>query len=201
MRSAITPQLSAAAALFVLDLASEATFDGDSAGTSVGRPSRRTGIEVTTSYEPLSWLTLIGDFAFTRARFTDADDGSADVWPGHLGSYVPEAAKIIASSELAIHDLGSWDGGLRMRYFGPRPLTEDASIRSGPTLMFDALVGYRFDPVWHLQLDIFNLFNSHAHQIDYFYASQLATEAAPVFDIHFHPAEPTSARLTLAASF
>jgi hypothetical protein len=201
MRSAITPQLSATASLFVLDLAGEATFDGDSAGTAVGRPSRRTGIEISGRYEPLSWLSFSGDFAFTRARFTNADDGSTDVWPGHPGSYVPEAAKIIASADMSIHDGGAWDGGLRMRYFGPRPLTEDGSIRSGPTLLFDARAGYRFSPVWHLQLDVFNLFNSHAHQIDYFYASQLATESAPVFDLHFHPVEPLSARLTLAASF
>jgi outer membrane receptor protein involved in Fe transport len=201
IRSEIVPKVSMSAALFVLDLASEATFDGDSAGTSVGRPSRRTGIELTGSYAPLDWLSFTGDFAFTRARFTDADDGSADVWPGHPGSYVPEAAKIIASAEMAIQNLGSWDGGLRMRYFGPRPLTEDGSIRSGPTLLFDARTGYRFTPVWHLQFDVFNLFNSHAHQIDYFYASQLANESAPVFDIHFKPVEPLSARLTLAASF
>jgi hypothetical protein len=55
--------------------------------------------------------------------------------------------------------------------------------------------------LWHLQFDVFNLFNSHAHQIDYFYASQLANESAPVFDTHFKPVEPLSARLTLAASF
>jgi outer membrane receptor protein involved in Fe transport len=201
IRSEIVPKVSMSAALFVLDLASEATFDGDSAGTSVGRPSRRTGIELTGSYAPLDWLSFTGDFAFTRARFTDADDGSADVWPGHPGSYVPEAAKIIASAEMAIQNLGPWDGGLRMRYFGPRPLTEDGSIRSGPTLFFDARAGYRFTPVWHLQFDVFNLFNSHAHQIDYFYASQLANESAPVFDTHFKPVEPLSARLTLAASF
>ncbi len=201
IRSEIVPQVSMSAALFVLDLASEATFDGDSAGTSVGRPSRRTGVELSGSYAPLDWLSFTGDFAFTRARFTDADDGSADVWPGHPGSYVPEAAKIIASAEMAIQNLGPWDGGLRMRYFGPRPLTEDGSIRSGPTLLFDTRAGYHFSPVWHLQLDIFNLFNSHAHQIDYFYASQLANEPAPVFDIHFKPVEPLSARLTLAASF
>ena len=45
--------------------------------------------------------------------------------------------------------------------------------------LFDARIGYRFNEVWHAQLDIFNLFNSHAHQIDYFYASQLPGEASP----------------------
>ncbi|HLI21514.1 MAG TPA: TonB-dependent receptor [Stellaceae bacterium] len=201
VRTEIVPQVTASAALFVLDLASEATFDGDSAGTSVGRPSDRTGVELSASYAPLDWLSFNGDFAFTRARFTNPDDGSADVWPGHPGSYIPEAAKMIASAEAAIQNLGPWDGGLRMRYFGPRPLTEDGSIRSGPTLLFDARAGYRFDPVWHLQLDIFNLFNSHAHQIDYFYAAQVAGQAAPVYSIAFKPVEPLSARLTLAASF
>jgi outer membrane receptor protein involved in Fe transport len=201
VRSEIVPQVTASAALFVLNLANEATFDGDQAVTSVGRPSDRTGVELSGSYAPLDWLSLNGDFAFTRARFTTNDPGVADVWPGHPGNYIPEAAKIIASAEAAIQNLGPWDGGLRMRYFGPRPLTEDGSIRSGPTLLFDARAGYRFNDVWHLQLDIFNLFNSHAHQIDYFYAAQVAGQTAPVYSIAFKPAEPLSGRLTLAASF
>ena len=201
LRSEIAPQVSLSVALFVLDLASEATFDGDSAGTGVGRASRRTGVELSGSYTPLPWLSFNGNIAFTRARFTDADDGSADVVPGHPGSYVPEAAKIIASAEMAIQNLGAWDGGLRFRYFGPRPLIEDGTVRSGPTALFDARVGYRFNEHWRLQLDIFNLLNSHAHQIDYFYPSQLANESAPVYDLHFKPVEPLSARLTLSASF
>jgi outer membrane receptor protein involved in Fe transport len=201
VRTEIVPQVTASAALFVLNLASEATFDGDSAGTSVGRPSNRTGIELSTAYAPLDWLSFNGDLAFTRARFTNADDGSADVWPGHPGSYIPEAAKMIASAEAAVQNLGPWDGGLRMRYFGPRPLTEDGSIRSGPTLLFDARAGYRFNPVWHLQLDIFNLFNSHAHQIDYFYQAQVTPTAPSVYGIAFKPVEPLSGRLTLAATF
>ena len=201
IRSEIVPHVTASAALFVLDLASEATFDGDSAGTAVGRPSDRTGIELSGSYSPFPWLSLNADLAFTRARFTNGDEGSADVQPGHSGSYIPEAAKVIASAELGIHDLGAWDGGLRLRYFGPRPLLEDGTVRSGPMTLVDARVGFRFSERRHAQLDIFNLFNSRAHQIDYYYPSQLANEVAPVYDIHFKPVEPLSARLTLTASF
>ena len=201
IRSEIIDNVSLSAAFFVLNIASEATFDGDSAGTSVGRPSNRTGIELSASYTPLPWLSFTGDFAFTRARFTNADDGSADIQPGHPGSYIPEAAKIIASAEMAIRDLGPWDGGLRFRYFGPRPLLEDGSVRSGPTALWDARIGYSFNDVGHAQFDIFNLFNSHAHQIDYWYQSQLNGETSPVYDLHFKPVEPLSARLTLAASF
>ncbi|HXP31638.1 MAG TPA: TonB-dependent receptor [Stellaceae bacterium] len=201
IRSAIAPQVEVSAALFELDLGSEATFDGDAAGTSVGRPSTRRGIELTGSYTPLPWLVLSGDFAFTRARFADTDTGAADVEPGHPGSYIPEAAKIIASAEIAVQNLGAWDGGLRFRYFGPRPLLEDASVRSGPTALFDARIGYRINDRLKTQFDVFNLFNSHAHQIDYWYPSQLANETSPVYDIHFKPVEPLSFRLTAALTF
>jgi outer membrane receptor protein involved in Fe transport len=158
------PHFQAEVAIFHLDLASEATFNGDQAETSAGRPSRRQGIEVSTFYTPLPWLIVDTDFAFSRARFTDADSG------------------------------------LRYRYFGPRPLLEDGSVRSGPTVLVDARIGYNPTDSLKAQLDIFNMFNSHAHQIDYYYASQLANESAPVNDIHFHPVEPLSFRVTLAAT-
>ena len=112
--------------------------------TSVGRPSNRTGGEISLGYAPTPWLSHNGDFAFTRARFTAPDTGVADVWPGHPGNYVLEVAKEIGSAEMAIQNLGSWDGGLRVPYFGPRPLVEDGSVRSGPAALWDARVGYRF---------------------------------------------------------
>ena len=96
------PNLKLEGALFLLDLAGEATLDGDEAVTTPGRPSQRKGIELSGSYKPLSWFRLDGDFA---------------------------------------------------------------------------------------------------DQIDYLYPSQLANERAPVYDIHFKPIEPISARLTLSMTF
>ena len=49
-----------------------------------------------------------------------------------------------------------------------------------------------------LSLDVFNLFNSKASDVDYAYESQLKGESAPVSDRHFHPVEPRGFRLTLA---
>jgi TonB dependent receptor/TonB-dependent Receptor Plug Domain len=201
VRSEIVPNLKVEAALFVLDLASEATFDGDEAGTTPGRPSRRQGIELSAAYKPLPWLGVAGNFAFTRARYTNADDGAADTEPGHPGSYIPGAAKIIASGGATVADLGPWSGALRFRYFGRRPLIEDNSVTSRPTTLFDAQIAYRLTEQAKLRLDIFNLFNSHAHQIDYYYPSQLASEAAPVYDVHYKPVEPLSARVSLHLRF
>jgi outer membrane receptor protein involved in Fe transport len=197
VRTGAVPHLQLSAALFRLDLDSELTFDGDAASTSAGRPSRREGVELSASYAPLPWLTADADFAFSRARFTDADNGAADTEPGHPGSYIPGASKINATAAITVHDLGPWEGALEYRYFGPRPLIEDGSVRSGPTLLVNARVGYKITETLTAQVDVFNLFDSRAHQIDYFYASQLPGETKPVYDTHFHPVEPRSARFTL----
>jgi hypothetical protein len=62
----------------------------------------------------------------------------------------------------------------------------------------NARVGYRWDGGWRVQLDGLNLFNAHANQIEYFYASQLRGKTSPVADHHVHPIEPLTVRLTLA---
>ena len=198
VRTGIVPHLQLSAALFQLDLDSELIFSGDAVDTSAGRPSRRQGVELSAFYTPLPWLTFDSDIAFSRARFTDADDGTADTIDGHPGSYIPGAAKVNASAALTIDNLGPWEGALEYRYFGPRALLEDGSVRSGPTVLFNAKVGYKIAENIIAQVDVFNLFDSHAHQIDYYYyTSRLPGETAPVNDIHFHPVEPRSARFTI----
>jgi len=88
-----------------------------------------------------------------------------------------------------------------MRYFGRRPLIEDNSVTSQPTLLFDLQAAYKLTEWAQVRVDIFNIFNSKAHQIDYFYPSQLANETSPVYDVHFKPVEPLSGRVTLSFTF
>ena len=90
---------------------------------------------------------------------------------------------------------------MRLRYFGPRPLIEDNSVRSKATALVDLRVGYKITENIKVHADIYNLFNSRAHQIDYYYQSQLRGEPAPVNDIHFHPVEPLSARFGVTMTF
>ncbi|MES1162716.1 MAG: hypothetical protein ABUL50_06605, partial [Rhizobacter sp.] len=62
--------------------------------------------------------------------------------------------------------------------------------------------GYKVNANVKLALDVFNLFDRQASDIDYHYGSRLQGEpAAGVNDIHFHPVEPRSVRLSLIASF
>ena len=202
VRSEALPNLKLSGALFVLNLDSEATFSGDEAVTTPGRPSQRKGVELTASYKPFPWLRLDGDFAATHARFANGDDGTNDTEPGHPGSYIPGAANMIGTASATIEDLGPWFGALRFRYFGRRPLIEDNSVTAKPAALVDLRLGYRLSGQARLWLDILNLFNNTgAHQIDYFYPSQLANETAPVYDVHFKPVEPLAVRFTLSMTF
>jgi len=185
--------LETSVALFVLDYASELLFVGDAGTTEASRPSRRTGVEWTTTYNPISWLGFELDIAATHARFTDFDPA---------GNRVPGAPNMVSSLGVTFGEQLGWFGAVKMRYFGPRPLIEDNSSRSPSTTLVNARLGYRFDNGIRVQLDAFNLFNAKADQITYFYESRLQGEpVGGVADQHFHPVEPLSLRLSVAGRF
>jgi hypothetical protein len=185
--------LTSSLAVFVLDFDSELLFVGDAGTTEPSRPSRRVGVEWTNAYKILPWMTLDFDFAYTRARFTDFDAA---------GNRIPGAPALVASGGVTFGGDTGWFGAWRARYFGPRPLIEDDSVRSQSSLILNARAGYKFDNGMRLQLDVLNLFNAQTNQIEYFYLSRLPGEPiGGVADRHVHPAEPLSVRLTLAAKF
>src|SRR5215475_7151236 len=62
---------------------------------------------------------------------------------------------------------------LQVRYISPYPLIEDNSVRSDPSTIANLRVGYKFNETWSAHFDILNLFNSEAHDIDYFYCSRI----------------------------
>ena len=185
--------LETAVTLFQLDFASENLFQGDSGTTEPSRPTRRFGVEWTNRYAVTPWLSLEGDLTVTNARFADRDPA---------GNRVPEAPTTIASAGFTFGEGLGWFGSMRFRYFGPRPLIEDNSVRSKPTALLNGRVGYQFENGISLSLDVLNMTNAKADQITYFYTSRLPGEAAEgVADRHFHPVEPTAVRLTLAGRF
>jgi hypothetical protein len=74
-------------------------------------------------------------------------------------------------------------------------------VRSSSTTLLNADVGYKLREDLRLGVEIFNLLDSEDSDIEYFYTSRLAGEPAAVDDIHFHPVEPRSVRVTLGLSF
>lgn len=185
-RTSILPNLQTSVTAFGLELDSELVFIGDAGGTEASRPSRRVGVEVQSFYRPLPWLSIDADVAFSRGRFTDE---------APEGDRIPGAIETAVAAGIAVDNLGPWFGALRLRHFGPRPLLEDDSVRSGTSTLVNGRLGYGFANGLSLALEVFNLFNEQASDIDYFYESRLPGEVEPVEDVHFHPAEKRSARL------
>jgi hypothetical protein len=193
VRTKAVEGLTSSLAVFVLDFDSELLFVGDAGTTEPSRPSRRVGVEWTNQYQILPWMRFDLDVAYTRARFTDFDPA---------GNFIPGAPAWVAAGGVTFGGESGWFGALRGRYFGPRPLIEDGSVRSQASLIFNARAGYKFDNGLRLQLDVLNLFNARTNQIEYYYLSRLPGEPiGGVADRHVHPAEPLAVRLTLAARF
>ncbi|TKW79737.1 MAG: TonB-dependent receptor [Bradyrhizobium icense] len=171
--------LTSSVAVFVLDFDSELLFVGDAGTTEPSRPSRRVGVEWVNQYKPAPWLSFDLDVAYTKARFTDFDIA---------GDRIPGAPAWVGSAAIVVGHETGWFGALKARYFGPRPLIEDDSVRSLSSLIFNARAGYRFDNGLKLQLDVLNLFNAQTNQIEYYYLSRLPGEPIGVADRHVHPA-------------
>ena len=193
VRTEIVPGLQSSLALWQLSVASELVFQGDAGDTAPSRASRRRGVEWSNHYAARRWLLLDADLAISQARYTQYDPAGASI-PGSIGK--------VAALGVTLTDFGPWFGQFRVRYLGPRPLTEDGSQQSGSTTLANLRIGVRLMPSLRLSLDVFNLFNRQASDIDYFYTSRLPGEPlAGVDDRHFHPVESRTLRLTLSASF
>jgi outer membrane receptor protein involved in Fe transport len=176
-----------AVALWRLDMASELLFIGDAGTTEPSRPSTRTGVEWTNFWSPARGWALDADLAWSRARFTDADAA---------GDHIPGSIERAASVGLAYHGTADRFAELRLRYFGPRSLVENDSVRSPASTLVNLRLGWKPQPRVLLTLDVINLLDREVSDIDYYYASQLPGEATPVPDIHTHPAIPRTLHLS-----
>ena len=174
-RTEFIPGLQSSFSVYRLDFTSELLFQGDAGTTAdTGRPSRRVGIEFSNYYKPANWLTIDADIAFAQARFRNFDP---------IGDRIPGSIEGVASLAIAVDNLGPYFGGLQLRYFGPRPLIEDNSVRSSKTVTLNGRLGYKISTKLQVDLEAYNLTNRKDAAIDYGYVSRLPGEPAEgVFD-------------------
>ncbi len=203
VRTGFLPGLQSSFSIYALDFDSELVFLGDAGTTEAGRASRRIGFEFANYYKPTNWLTIDADIAYARARF---EDDAFDETGGTIGDRIPGAVEGVATLGASVDNLGPWFGSVQARYFGPRPLLEDNSVRSDSTTLVGARVGYKINKDLRLSLEGFNLFDSQDNTIDYYYESRLQEELGTVGDegvpdFHFHPVEPRAFRLFVELDF
>ncbi len=192
VRTEVFPGMQSSLALWRLRLDSELVFVGDAGTTEAGRPSLRRGVEWSNRYAPRPWIVVDLDVTASRASFRDGDP---------VGSYIPGAIDKVASLGVTLTDVGRWSFTGHLRYFGPRPLVEDDTVRSRSSTLASLRTTYRLQRRLRLSLDVLNLFDRKANDIEYFYESRLRSEPAAVSDVHFHPAEPRTFRAALIGEF
>ncbi len=255
LRTVAVPHLQSTVELWYLHSNSELLQSGDTGGTSPSQqPSNRYGIEVGNFYTPSEHWVFDADFADSRALFTenDPDDATFYTYNSTTSSYqlcaknsncsgvglgpdpyqqnqygkeVPEAVRWVVAAGATAQNYKGFSASLRLRYFGPRPLTSDALFTSPSTALVNLQASYRFNKNWSLVGDVLNLLNRRDHDIDYAYVSQItpaaglglpatppttlagqeavadAINANTAFTRVMHPVEPIQARFTLRYSF
>lgn len=198
------PNLSTTFALWQLDSDSELLFVGDAGTTEASRPSRRQGIEFSNFYQPNEHWMIDVDLAWSKARYKDHAEE---------GRYIPGAINKTASAGVIYTPAQPWSLGLRMRYFGPRSLIENNSVKSSSSTLVNLQAGYQFSKNLEAKLDVLNLFNRKVNDIEYWYESCLANdlnmaECDPlsdsregILDKHVHSSEDRSYRFTVKYTF
>ncbi len=190
-RAFFTERLNATLALWRLDIDSELLFVGDAGNTEdTGMASKRHGVELSAYYRFDDAWKLDFEYSRTNARFDRPLDGSRAI---------AGALENVFSGGINFQPTDQFSAYLRFRHFGDFPL--DGGETADGSSMVNLRLGYQVTPRLQFTLDALNLLNSDDHDVEYFYASQLPGETAPVEDFHYHAFEPRSFRLYLNYRF
>src|SRR5262249_44218066 len=130
--------------------------------------------------------------------------------PEGVGKHIPESATSVLSAGLTAERIPGFGGlftSLRLRSFGPRPLTEDGSQKSSPSSVVNLRTGYVFDKTWSAAVEVLNLFDAQSNDNEYYYSARLRgeptgpDEGGGYNDHMVHAGEPRALRLSLVARF
>jgi len=180
--------------LWYLESESELIFIGDAGHNEASRASNRVGAEVASYFWFENKWSLDVELAWTRARFAENTQEE--------GKYVDGSVPFVASTGISY---GGQSNGLhsslRYRYFGARVLESFNDVKAESTSTVNFGIGYQWDVV-NIELELFNLLDTNAHDIDYYYASRLAGEPEEgIDDLHYHPVEPRTLRAKIEYRF
>jgi outer membrane receptor protein involved in Fe transport len=190
VRTEALPNVVSTLALFYLHSDSELIYVGDAGTSEPGPATERFGVEWSTYWRPTDWLFIDNELTLAEGRLIGV--GSADEIPG--------AVPITVNAGITLGKKEGLFGSLRGRYFAPRPLIEDGSVESRASFQVNGRIGYRKND-WEVAVDCLNILGRKDNDIEYYYESQLPGEVAPVGDVHFHPAEPRTVRLSVTRRF
>lgn len=180
---------------FYLHSDSELLYVGDAGTSEAGPATQRYGVEWSTYWRLNEWIMVDHEMTLSEGQLKGV--GSEDKIPG--------AVPFVWSAGVNLGREEGFFGSLRSRYFSPRPLIEDGSKESRASLQVNTRIGYRKSD-WELSLDCLNLLDRKDNDIEYYYPSLVAGESpgpddGGYNDIHLHPSEPRTFRVTFTKRF
>ena len=184
--------------LWRMELASELVFVGDAGITEPRGASRRQGLEWANYVVPAPGWIVDADLALSQARFKEAVNG---------GIHVPNAIPLSISVAASYDDGSPWSGGVRLRYIGAYDLEETGQQKSSPFWTANLKMAYRYDSRLRFSLDLLNLFDRKANDIEYWGAACSRQDGAGcnggngIDGKLVHPLEPRTLRLGMRVSF
>lgn len=182
----------ASLAYWHLHLDSELLFVGDAGNTEASFPSNRNGAELGIYFFPSEQLAADLEVSYTDARFAN-QPSNADAIPG--------AIPWVVAGGVTWRTASDWSVGARIRHFGRYALIEDGSEQAAGSTTVNLRVGRDWNR-FSAHVEVLNLLDTDAHDIDYFYPSRLPGEPTGGIDnLHFHPIEPRAIRLSLGWRF
>ena len=184
--------LKVTATAFDIELDSELVFVGDAGSTEANDGSIRRGIETTIFINAGPKFQF--DLAYTKTRANYLNTSSDfNAIPGAVDTTLAAGINARWTDKLTT--------SIRLRHLGGAPLLEDRTIESGKSLLANAAAMLEVGKT-EMKLEALNLFDSSDVDIAYYYESRLSGERPEgVADVHFHPLEPRSIRLTVKHSF
>ena len=190
-RARLFDRLDVAATVFYLHLDSEIVWVGDEGTTEARGATRRYGFEGEARLRVFSWLFADADITAASARYV-ANAGNGDA--------VALAPKLVLQAGVSVRHPSGAFGRIGVFHIGDRPATEDGTLTAQGFTRLDATVGYRYAWV-QLAVAVQNVFNTDWREAQFANASQLASESAPVDDLHFTPGAPVNAQATATFFF
>jgi hypothetical protein len=189
-RTSAVRDVTSTLAFFYLHSDSELLYVGDAGTSEAGPATERYGVEWSTYWNPNEWLTIDNEVTWSQGKLLGVGDDNE----------IPGSVPFTLNTGITFGKAEGFYGSLRSRFFSERPLTEDGSQNSRPSWQVNARVGFRKND-WEIALDCLNLLDRDDNDIEYYYESRLKTELVGVEDVHLHPAEPRTFRVSLTRRF
>ena len=186
IRNESIPKLVNTLSLWYLKSDSELVYVGDAGTSEPGPASQKYGVELSSYWRPTEWAMVDVEATATYSELLDTPEGR----------YIPGSVPYSLNGGITLGEREGFFASLRGRFFGPRPLIEDASVESRESFQVNARVGYR-KKNWEVAVDCLNLFDRDDNDIEYFYESLLRSESTAREGVHSHPIEPRMFRVSL----